>query len=391
MHPVQKLATLGQSVWLDFLDHQLVASGELDRLIHSEGIRGLTSNPTIFAKAITSSEDYDELIDAATPNESDASVFERLCVRDVVLACDAFRPVYEATGGADGFVSVEVPPSAAHDALGTIDAARRLWSEVARPNVMVKIPGTREGLLAIERCVSDGINVNVTLLFSVDRYEHVARAYIRALERRAAAGLSLDRVASVASFFVSRVDGKIDAVARGYDPGQAAIRNARRAYEAYGRIFSNGTWSRLAASGARPQRVLWASTSTKNPAYGDLHYVEALVAPNTVDTMPRATLDALLDHGDPEVRIADDLERARSLVADLERCGVDYAHVMEELEDEGVRKFAASYDEALARIAEKRGAPREPDIAPEAGPKRTEFGDRASARAATHRELKQIP
>ena len=391
MHPVQKLATLGQSVWLDFLDHRLVASGELDRLIHSEGIRGLTSNPTIFAKAITSSEDYDDLIDAATPNESDASVFERLCVRDVTLACDAFRPVYEATGGADGFVSIEVPPSAAHDALGTIDAAHRLWSEVARPNVMVKIPGTREGLLAIERCVGDGINVNVTLLFSVERYEHVARAYVRALERRAGEGLSLDRIASVASFFVSRVDTKIDVVARGYDLGQAAIRNARLAYETYGRVFANGTWTRLATFGARPQRVLWASTSTKNPAYGDLHYVDALVAPNTVDTMTRDTLDALLDHGDPEVRIADDLDRARSLAADLERAGVDYARAMEELEDEGVRKFAASYDEALARIAEKRAAPPEPDIAPEAGPKRTEFGDRASARAATHRELKQIP
>jgi transaldolase len=363
MHPVQKLTTLGQSVWLDFLDHELIASGELDRLIHVDGLRGLTSNPTIFAKAVASSNAYDDLLAAAPPGESDASVFERLCVRDVTAACDAFRPVHVATGGADGFVSIEVAPNLAYDTLGSIDAARRLWSEVARPNVMIKIPGTREGLLAIERCLADGLNVNVTLLFSVERYERVADAFFRALEARKSAGLPIDHVASVASFFVSRVDGKIDpALDRAgadYERGQAAIRNARVAYAEYQRLFAEPRWHRLAAAGARPQRVVWASTSTKNPAYGDLHYIEALVAPGTVDTMTRASLAALIDHGQPEARIADDLDRARSMVGDLARAGVRWRDVAQELEDEGVRKFADSYAQAVAGIGERRRALRQ--------------------------------
>jgi transaldolase len=395
MHSVHELTALGQSVWLDYLDHAILASGELEHWIRVDGLRGLTSNPTIFDKAIASSTDYDDFL-AAAGDAPDSEVFERLCVRDVTRACDAFRHVWEETDGGDGFVSVEVAPNLAYDTLASIEAARRLWSEIARPNLMVKIPATREGLLAIERCLADGLNVNVTLLFSVQRYEHVAQAYLRALEARKSAGMPIGRVGSVASFFVSRVDTKIDAAldraGADFERGQAAIRNARLAYEAYRRIFSGSRWRRLADAGARPQRVLWASTSTKNPAYGDLHYVEALVGPGTVDTMPKETLRSFIERGRPEVRIAADLDHARRLVSDLARAGIDYAGVMQELEDEGVRKFTASYDQAVARIGAKRRAlAREPDFAPEAGPKRTEFGDRASALAATRRELKQIP
>ncbi len=326
--------------------------------MRDDGVRGLTSNPTIFEKSIAGTSDYDELIRRADPREPDAAVLERLVVRDIRDACDAFRSVYDASDGADGFASVEVPPNLAYDAVGSIDAARRLWSEIARPNVMVKIPGTREGLLAIERCLTDGLNVNVTLLFSVERYEQVANAYLRALEARRAAGLAIDRIASVASFFVSRVDVKIDAEIQranaGFPRGQAGIRNAQLAYGVFRRLFSGSRWRPLEEAGARPQRVLWASTSTKDPALSDLHYVEALVGADTVDTMPKETLAALVDHGRPEIRIDRDLERARTLAADLAACGVDYARAMQELEDEGVRKFARSFDAAITRIGDKR-------------------------------------
>ena len=396
MHKVHQLTALGQSVWLDFLNHAMLASGELDRLVHDDGVRGQTSNPTIFAKAIAGTNDYDELLAAAGLDEPDPVVLERLMTRDIALACDAFRSCYETTGGRDGFVSVEVPPAVAYDTLGSIDAARRLWSEVARPNVMVKIPGTREGLLAIERCLADGLNINITLLFSVERYEQVANAYLRALEARKSAGKPIDRVASVASFFVSRVDTKIDAAldraGSKLERGRAGIDNARVAYEAYGRIFSGARWRELAEAGARPQRLLWASTSTKNPSYGDLHYVDALVAPDTIDTMPMETLRAFIDHGEPEVRIGRDLDRAHRLASDLAASGIDLAKVMQELEDEGVKKFGDSFAEALAKINEKRRQlRRDPDIAPENAPKKTEFGDREATRAITHADLRRIP
>jgi transaldolase len=385
MHTIQRLGELGQSVWLDFLDHELLVSRELDRLIAEDGLRGLTSNPTIFQKAIAATHDYDELVRAASASESSAAVFERLAVAEVGRACDALRGTYEATCGADGFASIEVSPHAAGSTLESIAEARRLWSSVGRPNVMVKIPGTRAGLGAIERCLAEGINVNVTLLFSVERYREVAHAYLRALEAGVAAGKPIERLASVASFFVSRVDTKVDKAldalvapaaraplatrATRATPearpeaersraaglrGRCAIANARLAFVESERILTSERWRRLAAEGARPQRLLWASTSPKDPAYPDLYYAEALICAGSVDTMTKDTLRAYVDHGRPEPRLersdADELDPAPALAA----LGLDFAAMMQELEDEGVRSFAASYDQAVAAIASKR-------------------------------------
>lgn len=366
MHPIRRLGELGQSVWLDFLDHDLLASGELQRLIEQDRLRGQTSNPTIFQKAIASGTAYDDFVRGAPVGESDASVFERIQVREVSAACDAFRRVYEESRGADGFVSIEVQPRLAHDTAGSIEEARRLWSRVGRPNLMVKIPGTREGLPAIQQCLAEGININITLLFSVDRYKEVAEAYARALEARTAEGQSIDRLASVASFFVSRVDTKVDKALDKLtgamlecgraERGQAAIANAKLAYDAYGRIFAGERWSRLAMRGARPQRVLWASTSTKDPAYPDLYYAEALIGPATVDTVTMETFRAYLDHGQPEVRLPLGVEEAGKHIGALATLGLDFTRMTQELEDDGVSAFAASFDQAVATIANKRRA-----------------------------------
>jgi transaldolase len=361
MHPVRRLLELGQSAWLDFLDHQIVTSGELRRMIEEGGLRGVTSNPTIFQKAIAASRDYDDLVRAAPPRDSDRAIFERICVRDIQLACDQLRATYDAAAGADGFVSIEVAPALAHDTRGSIDEARRLWSEVSRPNVMVKIPGTREGLPAIERCLDEGININVTLLFGIERYSEVADAYLEALEARVARGAPIERVASIASFFVSRVDTKVDrALDATKDPrarvlrGGAGIANAKLAFERYERIFASERAQRLLARSARRQRVLWGSTSPKDPLYPDLYYAEALIGPGTVDTMTKETFRAYLDHGRPEARLGEAPDEARAHLAGLAELGIDFARVTQELEDEGVRAFAASYDKALAAIADKR-------------------------------------
>jgi transaldolase len=364
MHPIRRLAELGQSVWLDFLDHRLIASGELRHLIEEEGLRGLTSNPTIFQKSMAASSDYDGLIRSGPSTESDAAVFERAEVHEVALACDEFRRLYDESGGADGFVSIEVSPHLAYDTAGSIAEARRLWSEVARPNLMVKIPGTREGLLAIEQCLSEGINVNITLLFSVERYLEVAEIYLRVLEARIAEGKPVDRLASVASFFVSRVDTKVDKAldqltgskheCGRLERGKAAVANAKLAFAEYERLFSGARWSRMAQRGARPQRVLWASTSTKDPAYPDLYYAEALVGPWTVDTMTRETFEAYVDHGEPEIRLTSDVAEARAHIDALATLGLDFPRMMQELEDEGVQSFSRSFDEALGGIRRKR-------------------------------------
>jgi len=364
MNPTHMLQQLGQSVWLDFLDHRLIASGELGRLVEQDHLRGVTSNPTIFEKAIASSSDYDDLILGAPPEESDADVFERIQVREVQLACDALRPVYDATAGADGFASIEVSPLVANDTRGSIEAARRLWKAVARPNAMVKIPGTREGVPAIERSLAEGINVNVTLLFSVERYAAVADAHVRALEERAARNEPIDRLASVASFFVSRVDTKVDKALdelRGSrrelgaaERGQAAIANAKLAYERYEQTYTGERWARLAARGARLQRILWASTSPKDPVYPDLYYAEALVGPMTIDTMTKQTLAAYVDHGNPQRRISLARDQARAHLLRLADLGLDFPRMMQELEDEGVRAFVDSFEKARAVIAKKR-------------------------------------
>ncbi len=362
INPLVRLGELGQSPWYDFITRDLVASGELARLIREDGLRGLTSNPTIFEKAVKSSADYDDDIRRlADAGRTPAEVFEAIAVDDVRAACDAFRAVHEASGGADGLVSIEVNPELAHDAEGTVLEAERLWRAIGRPNVMIKIPGTLPGLRAIERCVADGLNVNVTLLFEVARYEEVMEAYLRGLERRVEGGHPVDHVASVASFFVSRVDTMVDAQLARDGAAEsllhtAAIANAALAYAAFQRTFRAPRWHRLAARGAKVQRPLWASTSTKDPRLPDTFYVEGLVAPDTVNTLPPDTFAAYRDHGRPEVRIEDAIADAPARLQALADAGVDLGHVTRALEVDGVAKFAASYRALLAGIESKTTA-----------------------------------
>jgi transaldolase/transaldolase/glucose-6-phosphate isomerase len=358
---MQELLDVGQSVWLDYLSRGMTRSGELRALI-DKGLRGMTSNPTIFEHAIGSSSDYDaDLSELAASSKSDAEVFETLAVQDVREATDAFRPVYDATKGGDGFVSLEVSPKLARDTEGSIAEARRLWKAVDRPNVMIKIPGTREGWPAIERCLRDGININITLLFSLEHYEAVANAYLNALEARAAAGQPIDRLASVASIFVSRVDTEVDkrAEAKGGAlldlRGKVAVAGARLDYAKYLDITQSARWRALEAHGAKPQRLLWASTGTKNPKYSDVLYVETLIGPNTISTVPPETLKLFEDHGKVVTALTGDIAGPAGHVLDtLARGGIDYADVNHTLEEEGIDKFAKSYDKLMAVIAEKR-------------------------------------
>jgi transaldolase len=365
-NPLRTLRDLGQSVWYDYIRRDLYTGGELARLIREDGLAGMTSNPTIFQKAIADTDLYDDAVRRAGSEEAEPSaVFERLAVEDVRGAADAFRPVYDETGGNDGFVSIEVGPHLANDTDGSIREAHRLWEKCARENVMVKIPATAAGIPAIRRCLADGVNINITLLFSVSRYREVMEAYLAALEDRVAAGRPIERLRSVASFFVSRVDTNVDKkldrigseAARALR-GKAAIANARLAFQAFREVFGSDRFRRLAERGAALQRPLWASTSTKDPSYPDLYYVEALVAPDSVDTMPPETFEAYRDHGDPKVRISDDLEGARETFRRLAELGIDEATVSRELEEEGVRKFSDSYDSLLKAIAEKEKAMR---------------------------------
>lgn len=369
MNAIQRLSEQGQSVWLDFIDRRLLTSGELRRLVQRDGIRGVTSNPTIFQKAIAGSQDYDALIRDAAPSDSEEVVLERLMVRDVTAACDELRAVYDETDHRDGFVSIEVDPRVANDSGASVERAVRMFGAVQRPNVMVKLPGTRAGLIAIESCLAHGLNVNVTLLFSLSRYREVIEAYLRALEARAARGLPLDDVASVASFFVSRVDTAVDRAldalpnairgAAGDLRGQIGIANARLAYEEYQKLFRGPRWEALAAKGARPQRLLWASTATKDPAYDDLHYAEALVGKDTVDTMTRETLRTYLERGAPKERLVAERGSARGAVDALAPLSIDLERITETLEDEAVAAFTASYEKALKAIAEQRRAHRQ--------------------------------
>ncbi len=370
-NPLKELRELGQSVWYDYTRRDLMTSGELARLIREDGLAGMTSNPTIFQKAIAESNLYDEDVRRAGEKEP-FDVFEDLAVEDVRRAADVFRPVFDETGGGDGFVSIEVGPHLANDTEGSIREARRLWEKCSRPNVLVKIPGTAAGVPAIRRCLAEGIQINITLLFSIARYREVMNAYLSALEERAAAGRAIDRLPSVASFFVSRVDTNVDkkldriakeqsgeraAAARALR-GKAAIANARLAYQAFLEVFQSERFSALQKKGARIQRPLWASTSTKDPAYSDLYYVEALVAPDTVDTMPPETFAAYREHGDPKVRIFDGIDEAREVFRRLEALGIEEAQVSRELEEEGVKKFSDSYDALVKAIGEKEKAMR---------------------------------
>ena len=367
----EQLLALGQSVWLDFIRRGHIVSGEFDRLVREQGVVGVTSNPTIFQLAIAESADYDEALVAAVGRGlAGAALFEALEVEDIQMACDRLMGVWERTGGRDGRVSIEVSPTLARETAATIEEARRLHRAVARANVMIKVPATLEGLPAVETLIADGISVNVTLIFSRARYRQVMEAWLSGLERRAARELPLVSVFSVASFFVSRVDSKVDAAieqvlaalpAGGANRaelesyrGRAAVANARLAYADFLEVCGAPRWLGLSRRGAPVQRPLWASTSTKNPALPDTLYVDELIGPDTVNTMPPQTLAAFNDHGRPEVRIGSDLDAARRLFARLPALGVPVETLIDQLEAEGVAAFAKSYDALLATLEARR-------------------------------------
>jgi len=367
----QQLLQLGQSVWLDFIRRGHLVSGEFDRLVREEGVVGVTSNPTIFQLALTESGDYDSALQARIAQGLEGpALFEELAVEDIQMACDRLRPTFEQSGGRDGRVSIEVSPRLAHDTTATLEEARRLHRSVARSNVMVKVPATAEGLPAIRALTAEGLCINVTLIFSLGRYEQVINAYLTGLEQRLAQGLPVDRIVSVASFFVSRVDTKVDpaidqamaaqaerakerAELAGFR-GQAAVANARLAYRRFRQRFAAPRFQKLRERGANPQRPLWASTSTKNPAYRDVLYVEELIGPDTVNTMPPQTLAAFNDHGVVEPRLERELDRARELFARLPALGIPVETLIEQLEPEGVTAFARSYEALLEALENKR-------------------------------------
>jgi transaldolase len=371
VHPkVVALTAQGHSIWQDDMNRQQLTSGELQRSIEEIGIRGLTSNPTIFEKAIASGNAYDDQItELLREGKSGLALFEAIEVQDIRNACDLFRPIYDATDGGDGFCSIEVSADAARDPDATREQVRRLWDTVSRPNLMVKIPGTAEGAPVVEEMLAEGKNINITLLFSINSYERVAEAYVAALEKRLEAGKPIDRIASVASFFVSRVDTLVDKkidekLATVTDDaqrkrlealkGQVAVANAKLAYEIYQQLFEGPRFRPLAERGAKPQRPLWASTSTKNPAYPDLLYVDTLIGPHTVNTMPHPTIEAYLDHGVVARTVDDDLLGAHRILEELAAAGIDYDAVTRQLEDEGIASFEKSFDQLIAGVEAKK-------------------------------------
>jgi transaldolase len=357
---LHQVAALGQSIWIDFLSRTMLHEGELARMMEEDAVTGVTSNPTIFQKAISQGDAYDEQIqELLEGGETDPKeIFLQLSARDVSEACDLMRPVHDATDGLDGFVSWEVDPTLAYDRDGTFEEMMRLHAWIDKPNLYVKIPATKPGLGAIEDAIAHGKSINVTLIFSLQRYREVVEAYIRGLERLVAGGGNPKPVQSVASFFVSRVDTEADKrlVDAGHPElqGKLAIANAKLAYEHYLEAFSGERWEYLAGKGASPQRCLWASTSTKNPDYRDVMYVEDLAGPNTVDTMPAETMVSFQDHGVAEERLTKGLADARQVLADVAAAGVDYDDVTETLEQEGVQKFADSFTELLEGVRAKR-------------------------------------
>jgi len=361
MNPLIQLQQQGQSVWLDFITRRFIAEGKLSELIQKDGLRGVTSNPTIFQKAITGSADYDQSIRTLIEKgESAAAIFDAVAVEDIQKACDAFKDVYASTQGLDGYVSLEVSPMLSRDTQGTLDAARRLNKAVNRPNVMIKIPATVEGLPAIQQALAEGININITLIFSLDRYEKVIEAWLSGLEKRAAAGQPVKNVASVASFFVSRVDAAIDKQLdekkpAGYESlkGKAAIANAQEAYALFEKMLSGPRFKALEAKGAHVQRPLWASTSSKNPAYRDVIYVEELIGAHTVNTLPQPTIDAFRDHGVVKRALP---ASGNEWLVKLSQAGIDMKAVTDKLEVDGLRLFEESYTDLLKSIDQKKAA-----------------------------------
>lgn len=369
-NPLLKLHSFGQSIWLDYIRRHLIESGELQGLIDEDALCGVTSNPSIFGDAIEKSHDYDDAIQQLIrEGKSAQEIYELLTVADIQAATDLFRPTYDRLGGADGFASLEVNPHLARDVDGTLSEARRLWNELDRPNAFIKVPATLEGLTCIRRLISEGINVNVTLLFGLPRYRMVARAYLSGLKDRAAKGLPINGIASVASFFLSRIDVLIDPLlekiaAEGSGrsevaadlKGQIAIASAKMAYRIYKEIYAEDEFRELAAAGARPQRLLWASTGTKNPEYSDVKYVEALIGPDTINTLPLETIEAYRDHGNPAPRLEENVEEAGRCLDLLAELGIDLDTITDRLENEGIEKFNKPYDSLMSKLERSRAA-----------------------------------
>jgi transaldolase len=366
-NPLYQLEALGQSIWLDYIRRDLIAGGELRRLIKDDGVRGMTSNPSIFEKAIVDSPVYDADIQSMADTGMDAqAIYEAITQRDVQMAADEFRPLYNQLDGKDGYVSLEVNPHLAHETEPTIREARRLWSALERPNVLIKIPATVEGLPAIKQLISEGISVNVTLLFGLPRYRQVAEAYLEGIEARLAQGKAVNRVASVASFFLSRIDTLVDPllakiIKRDADDeslarqshGRVAVASAQMAYQIFKEVFHNDRFKKLMEKGARPQRVLWASTGTKNPDYSDVKYIEAIIGPDTVNTVPVETLNAYRDHGAAKNSLELDIQLSGWILKRLPELGIDIDAITRQLEDEGVQKFCEPFDKLMKTLAQR--------------------------------------
>jgi len=370
-NPLKDLLAYGQSPWLDFIRRDILLNGDLKKMIADDGLRGMTSNPAIFEKAITGSDDYADLLNAPEAKKLNAKqLYEQIAIRDVQTAADIFRGVYDETKGRDGYVSLEVSPTLANDTAGTLEEARRLWKAVGRPNLMVKVPATKEGLPAIRQLLEEGININITLLFAQSAYEQVAEAYIAGLEARAAKGEDVSKIASVASFFVSRIDTLIDGMIEeklktetdakkkellSSVEGRVAIANARRTYAKYQELVGAARWKALASKGAHTQRLLWASTSTKNKKYRDVLYVEELIGADTVDTIPPATFDAFRDHGKLRNSLTENVAGANKTMADLEAAGISMKAVTDKLLLDGVKLFADAFTTLIAAVEKHAG------------------------------------
>lgn len=359
-NPLKQLEALGQAIWLDYIQRDWMTSGKLKKLIEEDGLQGMTSNPSLFEKAIAESHDYDQDIQKMSQDKKNVyQIYEALTQKDVQDAADTFRNLYDQTQGKDGYVSLEVNPHLAHDTQGTLEEARRFWKALNRPNVFIKVPATKEGIPAIQQLISEGINVNVTLLFGLPRYREVAEAYIAGIEARLAQGKSVNHVVSVASFFLSRLDVLVDPLLESKAErakqleGEIAIASAKLAYHLYEALFTGERFKKLAEKGASVQRLLWASTGTKNPKYSDIKYVEALIGPQTVNTLPLETIDAYRDHGNPQVRLTSDLDKATSAFQLLPECGIDIDHITQQLEEEGVDKFNKAYDALIETLKKK--------------------------------------
>ena len=360
MNPLQQLEKCGQSIWLDYIKRDLFVDGTLKKLISDDCLRGMTSNPSIFEKAIDEGHDYDKDIKTmAGEGKTVEEIYEALTQKDVQDAADEFRPIYKQTDGKDGYVSLEVNPHLANDTKGTIAEARRLWKALDRPNVLIKVPATKEGLPAIQQLISEGINVNVTLLFGLTRYREVAEAYIAGIEARVAAGKAVGQIASVASFFLSRIDVLLDPILKKQNEtqlqGQMAIASAKIAYQIFDELFRSDRFKKLAEQRVSVQRLLWASTSTKNPDYSDVKYVEALIGPLTVNTLPLETIVAYRDHGNPEDRLDSDVQKMKSYFERVSELGINIEQVAQQLENEGVAKFVAAYDQLIEILKKKSG------------------------------------